>query len=43
MAETACAFLAKGSLNTPLAISEEERKAGLCSSPDCLLQLFAVI
>lgn len=42
MAETACAFLAKGSLNTPLAISEEMGKAGLCS-PDCLLQLFVVI
>lgn len=35
--KTACAFLAKGSLNTPLAISEEER-AGLCS-PD-FLQVF---
>lgn len=41
MVDTAGAFLAKGSLNTPPPISEEE-KAGLCSSPDCL-QLFAII
>lgn len=43
MVETACAFLTKGSLNTLLSISEEMGKAGCCSSPDCLLQLFVVI
>lgn len=41
MVETACTFLAKGSLNTPRVIPEEGDKAGLRSSHDCL-QLFAI-